>query len=109
MIADDGLKLNRRETIIRVSRSLVGIALVYAGSAALAAKPKADREDFFYQEEPGEDGHSCVGCVNFAPKSSGKYGADSGDCALILGDVCKNCYCQGWTDKASPNAHKAGT
>lgn len=109
MSADDGFKLNRRDTIIRVSRGLAGIAFVCLGAGALAAKPKADREDFFYQDEPGEEGHSCTGCVNFSPKSSGKYGADSGDCALILGDVSKNGYCQGWTDKTSANARKAGT
>ena len=107
MTADDRLKLNRREVMIRAAQGLAGIAVVWS-TAASAAKAKADRDDFFYQEEPGEDGHNCTGCINFAPKSSGKYGADSGDCSLIIGDVSKNGYCQGWTDKTSPTARKAG-
>lgn len=107
MSNDDCLKLNRRDAVIRGVQCLVGIAIVCVGTGRAAAKAKADRDDFFYQDEPGEDGHSCTGCINFTPKSAGKYGADSGDCGLLLGDVFKNGYCQGWTDKTSPNAHKA--
>ncbi len=107
MTADNRLQLNRREAIIRAAQGLAGIAVVWTTVAA--AKAKADRDDFFYQEEPGEDGHNCAGCINFSAKSAGKYGADSGDCALIIGDVSKNGFCQGWTDKTAPNAHKAGT
>jgi hypothetical protein len=99
MSIDDRSRWNRREAMIRGAQCLAGITVVCMGTSAVAAKPKADREDFFYQEEPGEDGHICSGCVKFSPKSTGKYGADSGDCSLIIGDVFKNGYCQGWTDK----------
>jgi hypothetical protein len=88
---------------------LAGIAVTVVSTRPAKAKAKAAKEDFGFQEEPNEDGKSCPGCINFTPKASGKYGADSGDCALLEGDVCKHCYCQGWTDKNSAGAKKAGT
>jgi hypothetical protein len=109
MNTDDRFKLNRRDALIRGAQCLAGIAVVCVCAGPAVAKPKSNRDDFFYQDEPGDDGHTCTGCINFSPKSSGKYGADSGDCALILGDVFKNGYCQGWTDKTSDKARKAGT
>ena len=88
---------------------LAGVAVVVvAGVRPAYAKAKSAKDDFFFQDEPNEDGKKCTGCINFAPKATGKYGADSGDCALLEGDVCKHCYCQGWTDKNSAGAKKAG-
>jgi hypothetical protein len=106
---NDRSKLNRRDAMIRGAQCLAGIAVVCVGTGVAGAKAKASRDDFYYQDEPGEEGHVCTGCINWAPKSAGKYGADSGDCSLIDGDVFKNGYCQGWTDKTSPIARKAGT
>ncbi len=109
MSTEDRFKLNRRDVMIRTAQGLAGIAVVCAGRRPAAAKAKSNRDDFYYQEEPGEDGHACSGCINFTAKSTGKYGADSGDCDLVLGDVFKNGYCQGWTDVKSPKSKKAGT
>jgi hypothetical protein len=101
--------LTRRAALKQGSRALAAIAVVAAGVRPAFAKAKASKEDFYFQEEPGDDGRSCPGCINFTPKSAGLYGKDSGDCALLEGDVCSHCYCQGWTDKNSAGAKKAGT
>jgi hypothetical protein len=81
----------------RVVLSAIAIALVTAPAARAAdakKKGKASKEDFYYQEEPGEKGRRCENCVNFEPTVG-----DKGTCSLLEGEVCKNCYCQGWTDK----------
>jgi hypothetical protein len=103
--------LSRRAALSKAGQLLAGIAVVYIGGGAIPAmaKAKASKDDFYFQEEPGEDGKKCQNCINFAPKPSGHYGADSGDCALLEGDVCSHCYCQGWTDKNSAGAKKAGS
>jgi hypothetical protein len=101
--------LTRRAALKQGSGALAAIAVVIAGVRPAFAKAKASKEDFYFQEEPGEDGKSCPGCINFTAKSAGQYGKDSGDCALLEGDVCSHCYCQGWTDKNSAGAKKAGT
>jgi hypothetical protein len=101
--------ISRRTVLSKGARALAAITVVVAGAGRAFAKSKAAKEDFYFQEEPGEDGKSCPGCINFTAKSTGLYGKDSGDCALLEGDVCNHCYCQGWTDKNSPGAKKAGT
>jgi len=106
---DRGSKISRRAALTKGGQTLAGIAIVFAGVRSALAKGKAAKEDFYFQETPGDDGRSCTGCINFTPKSTGLYGKDSGDCALLEGDVCTHCYCQGWTDKNSPGAKKAGT
>jgi hypothetical protein len=98
--------LSRRAALSRAGQALAAIAVVMvAAPPALAAgkkQGKAAKEDFFFQEEPGEKGRRCEGCVNFEPTVG-----DKGTCALLEGEVCKNCYCQGWTDKKT--GKKAGT
>lgn len=101
--------ISRRQALHKGAQALAAIAVVVAGVRPAFGKAKAAKEDFYFQEEPGEDGKICPGCINFTPKSAGLYGKDSGDCALLEGDVCTHCYCQGWTDKNSPGAKKAGT
>ena len=105
--------ISRRSALSRGALTLAGIAVTIAGvSPAMAAdakkKAKAAKEDFYFQETPNDDGKNCTGCINFTPKSAGLYGAASGDCALLEGDVCNHCYCQGWTDKNAAGAKKAG-
>lgn len=111
MKIDHSVQLSRRTALSKAGQALAGIAVVYigAGLTPAFAKAKAAKDDFYFQEEPGEDGKKCLGCINFAPKASGQYGADSGDCALLEGDVCSHCFCQGWTDKKSAGAKKAGS
>ena len=101
--------ISRRTAIGRAGRALAAIAIVVAGVRPAFAKAKAAKEDFYFQETPGEDGKNCTGCINFTAKSTGQFGKDSGDCALLDGDVCNHCYCQGWTDKNAPGARRAGT
>ena len=103
---DSSIKLSRRTALSKAAQLLGAIAVVYIGAGAVPAlaKAKGSKEDFLFQEEPGEDGHKCGNCINFAPKASGQYGADSGDCALLEGDVCSHCFCQGWTAKNSAGA-----
>jgi hypothetical protein len=102
--------VTRRKVITGGAQALAAIAVVVVGVKPAFAKGKSAKEDFFFQETPDEDtGRKCPGCINFTPKSTGDYGPDSGDCALLVGDVCTHCYCQGWTDKNDPNAKKAGT
>ena len=79
------------------------------GVRPVFAKAKASKEDFYFQDTPGDNGENCSGCINFTPKSTGLYGKDSGDCALVEGDVCTHCFCQGWTDKNAPGAKRAGS
>lgn len=99
--------LSRRDSLTRGASLLAAIAVTVIGApSALAAdakktKGKAAKEDFFFQEEPGEKGKRCETCVNFEPTVG-----DKGTCALLEGEVCKNCYCQGWTDKRT--GKKAG-
>jgi hypothetical protein len=104
-----GETLTRRQALTRAGRLLAAIGVAVVGVSPAFAKIKANRDDFFYQEEPGENGKKCSGCTNFSPKSTGKYGADSGDCGLVEGDVCSHCYCESWTDKLDPKSKKAGT
>jgi hypothetical protein len=89
----------RREAFVKAGAALAAIgwvALVAAPArAAEKKKGKASKEDFFYQDTPGEKGRHCGNCVNFEPVASG----DKGTCSLLEGEVCKNCYCQGWSDK----------
>jgi hypothetical protein len=91
--------LARRDALRTAGTALAAIGLVVLGpAAALAAekkKGKAAKEDFFYQEAPGEKGRTCATCVNFEPAGNGERGT----CALLEGEVCRNCYCQGWSDK----------
>jgi hypothetical protein len=103
------VKFSRRTALAKGSSALAGIAVVIAGVRPAFAKGKASKEDFYFQETPDDSGKSCPGCINFTPKSTGLYGKDSGDCALLEGDVCNHCYCQGWTDKNAPGAKRAGT
>jgi hypothetical protein len=100
----------RRAVLTKGSKLLAAIAICTAAVGTVFAKAKSAKEDFYFQETPNEDdGRNCTGCINFAPKATGMYGADSGDCALLEGDVCSHCYCQGWTDKNAKGAKKAGT
>jgi hypothetical protein len=102
--------ITRRAALGGAARTLASISIVIAGIRPVLAKSKAAKEDFYFQETPDETtGRTCPGCINFTAKSTGDYGADSGDCALVEGDVCTHCYCQGWTDKKAPGAKKAGT
>ncbi len=102
--------VSRRTVLASGGRTLATIAVVVVGIRPVFAKAKAAKEDFYFQETPDDEtGRKCTGCINFTPKSTGQFGADSGDCALLEGDVCVHCYCQGWTDKNAPGAKKAGT
>ncbi len=102
--------VSRRTVLGSGGKTLAAIAVVVVGVRPVFAKAKAAKEDFYFQETPDDEtGRKCTGCINFTPKSTGQFGADSGDCALLEGDVCVHCYCQGWTDKNAPGAKKAGT
>jgi hypothetical protein len=100
----------RRAVLTTGPKILAAIAVCMSAVGQVFGKAKSAKEDFYFQETPDEDtGRKCTGCINFTAKSTGKYGADSGDCALLEGDVCTHCYCQGWTDKNAPGSKKAGT
>jgi hypothetical protein len=99
--------ISRRTALSKGAQALAGIAVVVCAARPAWSKGKASKEDFYFQDTPGDEGRTCTGCINFTPKSTGDYGKDSGDCALLAGDVCTHCYCQGWTDKNDPNAKKA--
>ncbi len=105
----DRESISRRAALSRAGRLLAAIAVVVAGVPPAFGKPKSAKEDFFFQEEPDESGKRCETCINFTAKADGQYAAKSGDCALLEGDVCTTCYCQGWTDKNAPGAKRAGT
>jgi hypothetical protein len=92
--------VSRRKVLTGGAQALAAIAVVVIGVKPAFSKGKSAKEDFFFQETPDED---------TGRKSTGQFGADSGDCALLIGDVCTHCYCQGWTDKNAPGAKKAGT
>jgi hypothetical protein len=115
---------DRRSALDRASRLLAAIAVVAVTGQALPAaakkkkKGKADKEDFYFQTEPGEKGRSCSGCANFEPYSEGNPHAtvallepgvakdsEKGTCALLIGEVCTHCYCQGWADKKTEKKH----
>jgi hypothetical protein len=78
---------SRRAAITGGARALAAIGVVILGIRPVVAKSKAAKDDFYFQETPD----------------------DSGNCALLEGDVCTHCYCQGWTDKSDPKSKKAGT
>jgi hypothetical protein len=119
------LDSNRRAVLGRAARLLAGIGVaVITTHAPLASakkkKGKADKEDFYFQTEPGEKGRSCSGCANFEPYSEGNPHAtvsllepgvakdsEKGTCALLIGEVCTHCYCQGWADKKTEKKHVA--
>jgi len=102
-VNDDYPVISRRAALLKGGQALATIAIVVTGVRPVFAK-KSAKDDFFFQEEPNDDGKNCTGCINFTAKPAGLYGKDSGDCALLEGDVCTHCYCQGWTDKNSPGA-----
>ena len=90
----------RRQALLHGGAALAAIAVMVCGPTPARAaekkpKGKAAKEDFFYQETPGEKGRHCATCVNFEPIGNG----DKGTCSLIEGEVCRNCFCQGWSDK----------
>jgi len=103
------LKFSRRAALANGGRVLAAIGIFGVGVRPVFAKAKASKEDFYFQDTPGDNGENCSGCINFTPKSTGLYGKDSGDCALVEGDVCTHCFCQGWTDKNAPGAKRAGS
>jgi len=86
----------------RGALTLAGIASRDRCAAAFA-KAKAKKEDFYFQETPDDDTAQVHGLHQFHRKSAANT-ADSGDCALLEGDVCVHCYCQGWTDKNAPGS-----
>lgn len=103
-------KVARRKVLVGSAGALAAIAVAVFPVKPVFSKAKSAKDDFFFQETPDEEtGRKCTTCINFTPKSTGQYGADSGDCALLEGDVCTHCYCQGWTDKNAPGAKKANT
>jgi hypothetical protein len=108
MMNDESKLISRRKALLRGSAMLAAIAVTVSGGApafaadAVKKKKKASKDEFFFQEEPGEGGKQCSGCVNFEPTTGNK-----GTCALVEGEVCTTCYCQGWTDKRT--GKKAGT
>lgn len=104
MSIDDLPVISRRTVLGHGGHALAAIAVVVVAGVRPAFAKKSAKDDFFFQEEPNDDGKNCTGCINFTPKATGQYGKDSGDCALLEGDVCVHCYCQGWTDKNSPGA-----
>jgi len=107
---NSSVTLTRRAALGRGAGALAAIAVVVVAGVSPAYAAKANKEDFYFQETPDADsGRNCTGCINFSAKATGLYGKDSGDCALLDGDVCNHCYCQGWTDKTAPGAKKAGT
>lgn len=115
----------RRAALGRAAQLLAAIGVVAVGAQSLPAlakkkKGKADKEDFYFQTEPGEKGRSCSGCANFEPYSEGNPHAtvsllepgvakdsEKGTCALLIGEVCTHCYCQGWADKRTEKKHQA--
>jgi len=114
-MSDNTHVVTRRTALLKGGLALAGIAVVVAGARPASAadakkkKAKAAKDDFYFQETPNDDGRNCTGCINFTPKATGKYGAQSGDCGLLEGDVCTHCFCQGWTDKNAAGAKRAGT
>ena len=113
MMTDAKQVLTRRAAGARLLASIAVVAIGAGSLPARAAAPakkkaKAAKDDFYFQDTPDDSGKSCKGCINFTPKAAGQYGADSGDCALLEGDVCTHCYCQGWTDKRDAGAKRAG-
>jgi hypothetical protein len=104
---NDETDMSRRAAVGVAARALAAIAITVIVAPQVRAadakkkKGKAAKEDFFYQEEPGENGKKCENCVNFEPTVG-----DKGTCGLLEGEVCKTCYCQGWTDKKT--GKKAG-
>jgi hypothetical protein len=100
--------ISRRQALSGAAKTLAAIGVVVIGIRPAFSKEKAAKDDFFFQDTPDASGKNCSGCINFTPKSTGLYGAASGDCALLEGDVCTHCYCQGWTDKNDPKSKKAG-
>lgn len=90
---------HRRRSLLTAGAALAAIGVVGLAAAPVRAaekkKGKAAKEDFFYQETPGDKGRTCATCVNYEPVGSG----DKGTCSLLEGEVCRGCYCQGWSDK----------
>ncbi len=99
--------ISRRSALTSGAQALAALTIVVLAVRPALANGKAAKEDFYFQDTPGDNGRTCTGCINFTPKSTGDYGKDSGDCALLVGDVCNHCYCQGWTDKNAPGAKRA--
>ena len=73
--------LHKTFTTVGVSVTVIGAPSALAADAK-KAKGKAAKEDFFYQEEPGEKGKRCETCVNFEPTVG-----DKGSCALLEGEA----------------------
>jgi hypothetical protein len=90
---------SRRVALSHLGSTVAAFAITIATSPMAQAadnkkpKRKAAKEDFFFQEEPGEKGKRCETCINFEPTTG-----DKGTCALLEGEVCNRCFCQGWSD-----------
>lgn len=81
--------------LMGTAAALTGIALLTVEPAT--AKGRSAREDWFYQEMPDTSGKMCRICANFTAKDAGSYGADSGACALIDGDISGRGYCRAFS------------
>lgn len=88
--------ISRRKILIRAAAALSGIGLATTLRPA-TAKARSNREGWFYQETPDTGGKMCRICANFTAKDAGAYGPDSGECALVDGDVSGHGYCLAFT------------
>jgi hypothetical protein len=123
MSKEDLQQPERRAAMGKAAQLLAAIGVVAIGTQSIPAlakkkKGKAEKEDFYFQTTPDEKGHNCSGCANYEPYSEGypkvtvsllepgvAKDSEKGSCALLVGEVCAHCYCQGWADKKTEKKH----
>ncbi len=94
-MTDSNRSISRRHILRGAAAALTGVGLVTIRPAT--AKGRGERADWYYQEMPSDSGKMCRICANFTARDVGSYGADSGACALIAGDISGHGYCWGFT------------
>ncbi|WP_437556584.1 high-potential iron-sulfur protein [Acidithiobacillus sulfuriphilus] len=61
--------------------------------------PKHSKAYAMYQDHPGKDGQSCVGCVFFSPaKAAGQMGS----CSIVSGEISPFGWCRLFVQQQAP-------
>jgi len=87
------LDISRRQAIVRSGQVAVRAAVAVMIVMPLAARAKAAKSDFYYQERP-KDGKTCATCRLFMMADASK-----GTCAIVDGEISSSGWCMAYSPR----------